>query len=318
MTRSITRRMALSAGTALAATKAFAAAPLAGRQLPGAYRFRVGSFEVTALHDGQLGIPPALFAGAEPAEAARLARAAFVAEGAPVPTPVNAFAVNTGQRLFLIDAGTGAARGTALGHVAASMQAAGLSPDQVDAVLMTHLHIDHAAGLTRADGSAAFANAELFVPEAETGFWLAQGAETRMAEGQRASIRWAAAAATAYAGRSTRFVPGARIADGIESIALPGHTPGHTGFMIGTGAERLFLWADIVHVAAFQFARPDWRLAFDVDGPQAAATRARAMDQAASDRLMVAGMHLPFPGIGHVARAAEGYAFVPMPWRPLI
>lgn len=315
---SIPRRALLGAGIALPWTPPMSAVSPAApaRQVPGVYRLRVGGFEVTALNDGHLGIPAAAFPGADPAEAADLQRTAFLPAGQPVRTPVNAFAVNAGDRLWLIDAGTGAARGATLGHVIPALRAAGIEPSMVDAVLMTHLHIDHAAGLTLPGGTAAFPNAELLVPEAEASFWLPEAADN-LPPGQRQSVPAARAAATAYRGRTTLYRPGASLASGIETLALPGHTPGHTGVMLGEGNARLFVWADVVHVAAFQFPRPGWGIGFDVDRDAATASRRRAMDMAAADRLRVAGMHLPFPGIGHVARGGEGYAFVPSSWEPI-
>lgn len=325
MAHDASRRSLIGSAAALAATTAImryplvpgpalAAAPVAGRQVPAIYRLKIGGAEVTALCDGYLDIPPAAFPGADAETVGRLAERAFRPAG-PMPTAVNAFAVNVGDRLFLIDAGTGSARGANLGHVVPALRAAGLAPENVDAVLMTHLHIDHAGGLVDPAGRAAFPSAELLVPEADADFWLDPGLPSRATDGMRPSIQYAGAAMTAYAGRVTRFTPGTSLGSGISSVALSGHTPGHTGFMIGTGADRLFIWADIIHVAAFQFPRPDLSVAFDIDPAGAVATRRRTFDMAATDRLLVAGMHLPFPGVGHVVREGDAFAFAPEPWR---
>jgi glyoxylase-like metal-dependent hydrolase (beta-lactamase superfamily II) len=305
---------ALSVSSAIV-SPALAAAPFAGAQVPAVYRVKIGDIEVTALCDGYLNIPPALFPGATPELIAELSAAAYRPVG-PMPTPVNAFIVNTGQRLYMIDAGTGNVRGPSLGHVFTGLKTAGIDPAQVDAVLMTHLHIDHAAGLTTADGKAAFPNAELLVAEAEAAFWLdpsLPGRATRMME---PSIKPATDAAKAYAGRISRFTPGKMVVPGIESVDIGGHTPGHCGFIIGTGADRLFIMADIVHVAAFQLARPELSIAFDIDPAAAAMSRKRNLDRAAADRLLIAGMHIPFPGIGRIAAVGSGYTFTADPWRP--
>lgn len=325
MTHEISRRRLIGGAAALAGTTAVlhsrlvsgpasAAAPAAGRQVPAIYRLTIGTTEVTALCDGYLDIPPAAFPGADPETVRRLTERAFRPAG-PMPTAVNAYAVNAGDRLFLIDAGTGSARGANLGHVVPALRAAGLAPENVDAILMTHLHIDHAGGLVDPDGRAIFPRAELLVAEADADFWLDPGLPSRATDGMRPSIQYAVAAMTAYAGMVTRFTPGASLAPGISSVSLSGHTPGHTGFVIGTGEDRLFIWADVIHVAAFQFPLPDLSIAFDVDPAAAVATRRRTFDMVAADRVLVAGMHLPFPGVGHVVREARAFAFVPEPWR---
>jgi glyoxylase-like metal-dependent hydrolase (beta-lactamase superfamily II) len=319
-----TRRRLLAAGTAAAAL-AVAAAPRvaiartapAGRQAPGYHRLRVGGFEVTALLDGHLDLPPALFDLPE-AEAAALVEADFRPPG-PLRTPVNAYAVNTGERLYLVDAGTNPGFSPGLAFLPEALAAAGLDPQAVDAVLLTHLHPDHAGGLVR-DGRRTFPNAELLVTEPEAAFWFDPATMAQAPADARPFFELAQGVLAAYSDRVRRLpAGGGEVAPGIEATPLPGHTPGHTGYLIGgSGADRLWIWGDVVHAAALQFPRPSATLSFDVDPPAAAATRARAFDRAAADRLLVAGMHLPFPGVGHVARAGgDGYRFAPAPWLPL-
>lgn len=317
-----TRRAALALGlgglAALSASPspASARAPLAGRQVPGVQRRRVGAFEVTALLDGHLDLDPALFPKAGP-DAAKLLDAAFRPAG-PIRTPVNAYAINTGERLILVDAGTGRGYAPTLGGLPDALAAAGIDPAQVDTVLATHLHVDHVGGLVR-DGRAVFPDAELLIPQAEAEFWLDPAALSRAPAAMQPFFRLAQDACAPYAARTRRFGPGeARIAPGIEAVAEPGHTPGHTGYVVSDGGERLWLWGDVVHAAALQFPRPELGISFDVDGDAAAATRRRAFDRAASERTLVAGAHLPFPGFGHVERDGAGrYAFVPAPFLPL-
>jgi glyoxylase-like metal-dependent hydrolase (beta-lactamase superfamily II) len=118
-----------------------------------------------------------------------------------------------------------------------------------------------------------------------------------------------------YANRIKPLPATGEIGPGVEAIALPGHTLGHSGYVFTSGNERLLIWGDVVHNAALQFARPDWTLAFDLDQAKAAATRKRVFDMAASDRLLVAGMHLPYPGLGFIERNANEYRFHPDFWR---
>jgi glyoxylase-like metal-dependent hydrolase (beta-lactamase superfamily II) len=310
---------ALSASAMLAAVPrlATAAAPLAGTQVPGLRRLKIGGIEVTALLDGHLPIPHELFPGAaaDPATANRLTDEAFLPRG-PVTTPVNAFLVNTGPRLVLVDTGTANLMGPGLGRLAAHLTAAGVRPEQVDAVLLTHVHPDHFGGLV-ADGRPVFQNAEVLVPEADHAFWTDEGIASRAPADFQPFFAAARATIRACGDKVRRFAPGGEVAPGVTSIAAPGHTVGHTAYRIASGNEQLLIWGDVVHVAPFQFAQPDWSIAFDTDQDQARATRRRLLDLVATDRVQVAGAHLPFPGFGHVARAGNGYAFVPTPWLPL-
>jgi len=119
-----------------------------------------------------------------------------------------------------------------------------------------------------------------------------------------------------YKARIARFARSAKVAPRIESVPLPGHTPGHTGFMISDGGEQVLIWGDIVHSSFLQFAMPTGPYSADVDKDAAAATRLAMFKRAAADKLLVAGMHLPFPGFGLVVADGSAYAFAPAPWRP--
>jgi len=316
-------RRALIAGAGLAAAAgltahipAVARAPLTNRQVAGFYRLRVGAFEVTALLDGHLPLGHDMFTGATQERAARLQFESFLPPG-PVATPVNAYAVNTGERLILIDTGTATVMGPGLGLVPANLQAAGIDPAQVDMVVLTHLHPDHANGLVGQGGASLFPNAEVLVASAELAFWRDDAVMAQAPEQARAFFQMARAAIAPYAARLRPITPGGEIAPGIVTVPLPGHTPGHLGVRIVSGDAQLLVWGDTVHVAVYQFAEPGWTIGFDVDQPAAAASRRRAMDMAATDRLLIAGMHVPFPGVGFVERAGTGYRFVPVPWAPL-
>lgn len=195
-----------------------------------------------------------------------------------------------------------------------ALAANGVSPDQIDAVLLTHMHPDHIAGTIDENGNAVFPNAELIVPEADFSYWHDDAAMAAAPDAFKPFFTGARIAAKAYAKRTTQISGDADVLPGVKPVPLPGHTPGHTGYIVNSGDESLFIWADIIHNATFQLAHPEWGPAFDVDPAQAAKTRQRALDMAASDRLLVAGMHMPFPAVGHIDARAEGFAYVPAEW----
>ena len=285
------------------------------RQAPGVYHRMVGDIAVTALNDGMFQGSFELLAEFDPAEAERLHRACFRA--VPPNLTVNSFLLHLPDgRRVLVDSGCGGHLGPALGKLEANLAVLGVTPAEVDVVLATHLHPDHAGGLTDAEGAALFPAAELVVHAAEARFWRDDAVLAGAASDQdRMFVGLARQALAAHRDR-TREIASGEVLPGITAIPASGHTPGHTGWLIASGGELLLIWGDIVHLPGIQFARPQAGLVFDVDRAAAIATRRRMMDMAAADRLLVAGMHLDFPAFGHVARAAEGYAFVPEVWTP--
>ncbi len=278
------------------------------QQAAGFYRHRVGDAVVTALNDGYLDIGFGYLKGIEAAEAERLQHEAF--RTMPARSAVNAFLVQTPGRTVLIDAGAGSNLGPALGNLSASLAASGVAPGDVDAVLVTHMHSDHIGGLVGADGRAAFPNAELAVPALEATHWLDTDAANVPNTATKTTVALAQAVAAAYP--SLRRFQGTQAVPGIDAHPLPGHTPGHTGYRIGD----LLIWGDIFHVPDIQSRRPEVGLMFDIDFDAAIATRRRILDMVATDRLLVAGMHMHFPAFSHIARSGGAYAVVPVPWTP--
>ena len=320
-TNQLARRSLLQAGLATAAVipaDARAAAPLATQQMPGAYRLAVGEIQVTALLDGHTAFADQALAGLFPdydaSTAARLRRAAFIPEGR-IPLAVNAYLINTGTKLVLVDAGAAGALGPTLGQIPRNLAAAGVAPDQVDVVVVTHFHRDHAAGLLNAGGAALFPKAELVVADAEVAYWQDDAAMAQARPAVRSFFEPARSAMAPYAARLRRIAPGAEVVPGVTTVPLPGHTPGHMGVRVHSGRDQLLAWGDVVHAQSLQMPRPEWSIAFDSDPALAAGTRTRTFDMAATDRLLIAGMHLDFPGIGYVVRRQEGYGFEPLPWR---
>ena len=301
------------------ATWARAGAPLAATQVPGYYRLMHGQFEVTALFDGALQLDASRLTHAKPEDVRQLLARMFVGTE-KMQTAVNAYLINTGSHLVLVDAGGGRLYGAQLGKVPANLKAAGYTAEQVDTVIVTHMHGDHIAGLLRQDGQPLFPNATIHAAQAESDFWLSAEQAARAPESMQRTFVAARNTARPYQsqGKWRTFTPGTQIVPGITAVDTRGHTPGHTAFAVETQGRKLLIWGDLVHSHAVQFARPDVAIEYDVDQNQAIATRMAIFQRVAASGELVAGMHLPFPGIGHVRANRDGsYSWVPVEYAPL-
>jgi glyoxylase-like metal-dependent hydrolase (beta-lactamase superfamily II) len=316
----ITRRSfgLAAAGAALApALPAAAKEPPAGMQAPGIYRLKVGAYEVTVLNDGSAALPTKYFSG-DPDGAVKLLQNAFAPSTEVAPTTFNAWLINTGDKLILVDTGYSNAIGPKAGHLQKTLAAAGVNPSDIDAVVITHVHPDHCLGLLTPDKQVAFPNATVHVNGDEYVWWL-EG-DVKIPEGKPFFKDLFEAGRTAFkpyieAKKVQTFKDGAELAPGVVAVLAAGHTVGHTMVRIApSGGDQLLLWTDIVHSTALQFPEPERGIAFDLDPAKAIATRKKVMDMTATDRMLIAGTHIGFPGVGHVAKAGTGYAFVPLSW----
>ena len=300
-------------GTALlaAAPAAHAAAPQVRTQAPGYYRTILGDFEITALSDGtvDLDMPKLLHEPAARTNAA-LARA-FIK--APVETSVNAFLVNTGSKLVLIDAGAGPLFGPTLGKLVASLKAAGYAPEQVDDIFVTHMHPDHVGGLS-ADGQRVFPNATLHADKRESDFWLSQANLDKAPESMKGFFQGAMASVNPYvaAGKFAPFEADGEPVPGIRTLASHGHTAGHTSYVVESKGQRLLIIGDLIHAGAVQFADPGVTIDFDSDAKAAAVSRDAVFKLAAKQGDLVAAAHLQFPGLGHLRASGKSWQWVPV------
>jgi glyoxylase-like metal-dependent hydrolase (beta-lactamase superfamily II) len=297
----------LLAGAALSPFAGHAAAPQARIQAPGYYRMMLGDFEITALSDGTHAFPiDTVMTNIAPAEISKdLADADLQA---PVQGSINAFLVNTGNKLILIDTGAGALYGDCCGKLQANLRAAGYRPEQVDEILITHLHKDHAGGV------GAFPNAVLRLSQAEADYWLTP-ANKEQAPVFLSSFFDAAQAAIAPYRAAGRFKPYKNfgpLETGVTALAAPGHTPGHASYLLQSRGRQLLIWGDIVHVSAIQLPHPGATVKYDSSEADARATRAGLLQTAAEQHLLIAAAHIAFPGLGRIRRHDGVYEWLPL------
>ena len=296
-----------------------AEAPMVRTQVPGYYRFQLGGFEITALYDGAIELDTKLLHNITPVDLDRLLSRMF-AGNPKVQTAVNAYLINTGDHLVLVDTGAAALFGPSLGYILQNMKAAGYEPAQVDTVIITHMHPDHIGGLDDANGQPLFPQARIMVSQADSDFWLSEKASAAAPARIQPFFKMARDIAAPYltGGKWQTFAEGAVLVPGIQAVKANGHTPGHTAYAVESEGQKLLIWGDLVHVHSVQFARPDVSIEFDIDQKQAVATRRAIMKDMAASKSLVAGMHLPFPGIGHVRSDGKGrYSWVPVEFGPL-
>jgi len=303
----------IAAGLSLAERTVFAKAPMAGIQVSSVHRMKLGNFEVTTLLDGYVDSDPKLMA-ADPELIATLLEAAHLPNG-PIRLSVNAFLINTGEKLVLIDSGAAKLMGPNLGRLPESFATAGVDRAQVDEVLITHMHGDHIGGVVTSQGNLLCPNAQLRMAKADYDFWTS--AENEAKEKPERKLRFVASkrAVGAYGDRVKPFNPGEEIVPGIRSIAAVGHTPGHTCYMIQSSNARMLAIGDLLHIRPVQFSRPEVTIAYDSDPDRARATRRIVLDMAARENLIIAAAHLPFPGLGYVRKKGASYSFDPLPWQ---
>ena len=275
---------------------------------------RIGEFTFTTLLDGVFPCGPDLIPAAASKEGEQIFQDAGLPRIGPSPEPINAFALQRGNRLWLIDAGCGRQLGPEFGKVPAALKALGYEAEQVDAVILTHLHEDHVGGLLTDDGSAAFPKARIIVGAEELAFWIDPTSPPKNPGEAQAKFDLAKAALKPY-GSSIETVPaGSFIEPGVRFVGLFGHSPGHCGISIEESGQKLLMWGDIAHSSLLQLAYPRWSIGFDFDQAMATTTREKLLAQLAEEETLVAGSHVR--GIGRIRRQRHGYALHPTDGQP--
>ncbi len=311
-------RLAVASLFLLSSGFAAAEAPAQKTQVPGYYRAMLGKFEITALYDGPIDLDLKLYKNTPEKEMQRLIARMFV-KGPAVQTAVNAFLINTGSQLVLVDAGAAKLFGPQLGNIVDNLKAAGYRPEQVDVVLITHLHGDHVNGLVTPDGKPVFTKAKIWSAKADNDFWLSEEIAAKAPKDFQPFFKMSRDAAAPYiaSGQWKTFTGNEAVLPGIHSMDTHGHTPGHTSYLVADGGEKMVILGDLVHNHAVQFARPDTSFEFDNDQKQAIVARKATFALAAREKMLVGGMHLPFPGLGHIRQEGKAFAWVPVEYAPI-
>lgn len=291
---------------------AYAAAPMVKTSAPGYFRFMLGQFEVTALSDGTLQLPIAdILTNFTEAEAKQALARSFLTN--PVETSVNAYLINTGAKLVLIDTGAAGLFGPTLGRLRANLIASGYRSDQVDEIYITHMHPDHIGGLLFS-GMAAFPNAIVRVEQHDADYWLSAKNLEHAPKEAKQFFTGPIRSLQPYvdAGRLKPFAGDTQLQPGIRAIVTGGHTPGHSIYQVESEGQKLILWGDVVHAAAIQFDTPEVTIQYDTDNKVAAHQRKKYFAEAAAQGYLVGAAHISFPGLGHVRANGTNYTFVPM------
>lgn len=305
---------ALALTALVPAQAARATVPASGVQVAGVYRRKLGTIEVTSLLDGYIDVGNQLWTGIAPEMVDSAIVEAFLDNPAAIRIGITSYLLNTGDRLILVDSGSADLFGPSAGRFLENLATAGVDPAQVDDILVTHMHPDHIGAMVNGT-VATFPKAAVHVSATDLDYWTSDDNRAAAPDFARPWFDRALAVKAAYGERVSTFSGNATVLPGITAEPLPGHTPGHTGFRVNSDGKELLIWGDACGVAAVQFRHPEAGLVFDVDEETGRATRKRLLDMAATDRVLAAAAHLPFPSFGHVARTGDAYAWEPEEWQ---
>ena len=297
-------------------TSVLAKAPMLNTQAPPFYRFKLGSIEATVVSDGPLSIgdPVRTFRGPTPQEIGKMMTDHFLPTD-NVVLDQNALVINIGDKLAVFETGMSSVkRNDAMGRLAQNLKLAGIDPKDIDAVIPTHAHIDHIGGIMAADGSRNFPNAQIYIAQSDLEFWTDDKRAGTPAEG---SMLAAKKNLLPNRDRIVFYNDGKDVIPGVQAMLTPGHTIGHTSFVINSGGKSLFLTGDLMHHVIL-IEKPQMEVAFDTDPKQGVQTRIKVMDMLAAQRMLTLVYHMPWPGLGHIAKQGDGFRFVAEPMQVVL
>jgi glyoxylase-like metal-dependent hydrolase (beta-lactamase superfamily II) len=306
--------LATAAATAfIPSISALAAAPKVGTQAPGFFRFNIGDFEVTALHDGSVAgeIDDKRIPNVPLADVLKHMESQHMPTK-PAINQFNTMVVNTGSKLVLIDSGFANNGAPTTGKLAANLAAAGIDPKAIDTVLISHFHPDHINGLRTKEGDLVYAGAEHVVPAVDYGHFMSGEKMNAVPEAARGAFKVASRVFAPIAKDVRQADWGKEWAPGITAIQSDGHTPGHTSFVISSGSKTLLVIGDASNDPRIFAKNPEWHLGFDLDKARAVESRKKLLDMASADRMQVSFYHAAFPATGHVTKTATGYDWFPI------
>ena len=295
-----------------------AAAPMAGKQGPSFYRYKIGDFEVTALSEGSVrntALQNMALNKTVPDIQKALGDAFLPADH--VINYFNVLVVNTGKNLVLIDSGFGDNGAPTVGTLISNMQAAGLDPKSVDTILVSHFHGDHISGIRSKAGAANFPNAEVMVPAQEWQFWSDSSNQSKVIDAFKPGFGNVKRVFDPIGKDLKQYEYGKELVPGITSLDARGHSPGHGAFIVASGNGKLLVSCDTVNHQIL-VRNPEWNLWADMDAAMAVAARKRILDMAATDKIQIAAYHLPFPSTGYISKRGDGYEFHPAYWQPAL
>jgi len=291
-------------------------------QAPSFYRFKVGGFTVTTVFDGfstrQNPAGSGMVANQPAATVEQAMREALLPTD-KLDNPFTVTFVDTGRTQIAFDTGTGAGQlSSTSGMLGHNMAEAGINPDKVSLLAISHFHGDHITGLTTRENAVVFPNAEVVVPAVEWAFWTDESNSGKVPEGQRGTFANVRRRFAPYQAKLRQAAWDTEIVPGVRMLAAPGHTPGHTVFHLADGAEQLFVMSDTAGRPELFLRYPTWFSGFDIDGPLASETRKRLFGRIAAERARMTAYHFPFPANGYVAPWGEGFRFVPADWSSVV
>src|SRR5438132_872506 len=317
---SLSRRRLLAGASATTALSLFggmsatqAKAPVLNAPAPAFYRFKLGTIEATVVSDGPLSIgdPKNTFRGPTAEELSKMMSDQFLPTN-NVVLDQNVLVINTGDKLALFETGMSSVkRNDDMGRLVANLKQCGIDPNDIDAVIPTHAHIDHVGGIMAADGSRNFPNAQIYISQADLEFWTDDKRLGTPAEGSALAAR---KNLIPNRDRIVFYKDGQEVLPGVQAMHTPGHTVGHTSFVGTSGGTSVFVVGDLMHHVIL-VERPRMEVGFDTDPKQGIETRVKVMDMLAAQRMPALVYHLPWPGIGHFAKQGDGFRYVAEPMR---